>query len=785
MKTIHLTLIFALASVCTFAQPTIKTDTRYARGATKAFGRMSLVLNGNSLKESGFCWSSDSKEPTINDSKSIKKWTNNGSIYVMEGLTPATMYYARAYVTILTGETFYGDVIKFCTVPKGTIGWGYDNGGSADENARINSATQSCVDYWNDYTSIPDLYLNVHYGSGTPTADCSYGGWMRVGPNASYQRTGTIMHEALHAIGVGQCDLWYGSSSPLRKGAGTGDWLGDRANDFLKFWDNDPSAVLKGDAVHLWPYGINGAHEDNGTELLYAANSMIAQAISEDGLPCTSTRNFGLPHYSFSQEDNIKYYIKNEDEARGLTTSFLVETADHKLQWQAMSAEQALVNDAAAWYVSFTPATQLYQLKNASTGNYITYDDGIVCKAASGSTSKNSFCLMRSRIDVTSATGTKLSPSRGYWMLVPEYSNATPPCLEAGVNGTVSAGTYSNLNTAKKQRWLILDEANALAMENSGYLSACDAFDKVYQLTASLLATPHASISGDADATFNAELLTIKASYDAAKTANEVTDLTTGLRGALVEFLGNVYVTDLDRPFDMTALLNNPDFASGTTGWTVGSGGVYDYSEVEFYVDKARTATLVQLVKDMPAGTYSLKAQGFQRPGSNDQVYADYNAGINNVKVVLEMTMSQRSFVSQKVKNIMEERQTSQVHSGDKKLADGTYVPNTMASTRAHFDKGYYENSVTAYTSYSGDLRIFFKGDNSAASSWTICDNFRLYYLGGISLEEIEQNIAGIGNVITENRQSTINNQYNVFGQRVSENAKGIVIVNGKKVLRK
>ena len=187
MRTIKLTLLLAFVSMCALAQPTIKTNTRYARGATKAFGRMSLLMNGESIQESGFCWSQNSKEPTINDNKSTKKWSNNGQIVVMEGLEPATLYYARAYVTTGKGETYYGNTIKFCTVPKGSISWGYDNGGSSAENARINSAVQSCVDYWNEYTSITGLYLTVHYGSGTPTADCSYGGWMRVGPPSAYQ----------------------------------------------------------------------------------------------------------------------------------------------------------------------------------------------------------------------------------------------------------------------------------------------------------------------------------------------------------------------------------------------------------------------------------------------------------------------------------------------------------------------------------------------------------------------------------------------------------------------
>ena len=213
----------------------------------------------------------------------------------------------------------YGDAVKVITIPKGTITWSYNNGGPADANTRINAAVGSAVDYWNMLTSIKGLNLTVNYGAQTPTADCSYGGWMRVGPNASYQRTGTIMHEMGHAIGVGTHNIWWNAA--LRANGDRGDWLGDRANAVLRFWDNNPTAVMTGDNTHMWPYGINGAHEDTGSEVLYFANGLITQALGEDGLPPTG--GFSTPAYAFEQEDNVKYYIKNESVEPVLFSSYL------------------------------------------------------------------------------------------------------------------------------------------------------------------------------------------------------------------------------------------------------------------------------------------------------------------------------------------------------------------------------------------------------------------------------------------------------------------------------
>lgn len=203
--------------------PAVVTDTRYARGSTMAFGRSTITgVPETELVEHGFCWSTE-PEPTILDNRTTEYIENNGHIYVLRNLTPSTIYYIRAYALTKGYAVGYGDAIKVITIPKGTITWSYNNGGDAKSNARINAAVGSAVEYWNNLTSIQGLHLSVNFGSGTPTADCSYGGWMRVGPNASYQRTGTIMHEMGHAIGVGSHAIWLDGN--MRANGNRGDWL--------------------------------------------------------------------------------------------------------------------------------------------------------------------------------------------------------------------------------------------------------------------------------------------------------------------------------------------------------------------------------------------------------------------------------------------------------------------------------------------------------------------------------------------------------------------------------
>ena len=350
--------------------PAVVTDTRYARGSTMAFGRSTITgVPETELVEHGFCWSTE-PEPTILDNRTTEYIENNGHIYVLRNLTPSTIYYIRAYALTKGYAVGYGDAIKVITIPKGTITWSYNNGGDAESNARINAAVGSAVEYWNNLTSIQGLHLSVNFGSGTPTADCSYGGWMRVGPNASYQRTGTIMHEMGHAIGVGQHAIWWDGN--MRANGDRGDWLGDRANEVLRFWDNNPSAVMTGDNTHMWPYGINGAHEDTGSEALYIANGLITQGLGEDGLPPTG--GFSTPAYVFEQEDNVKYYLKNEDEDAGLYSSYLVANPNTTtVKCEEMTAAEAEADDNAAWYITFDPKTSYYSLQNVGTGKYLTY----------------------------------------------------------------------------------------------------------------------------------------------------------------------------------------------------------------------------------------------------------------------------------------------------------------------------------------------------------------------------------------------------------------------------
>ena len=258
-----------------------------------------------------------------------------------------------------------------------------------------------------------------------------------------------------HTIGVGTHSMWYGPSSPLRETGSRGLWLGDRTKKVMQFIDNDESAYLTGDNTHMWPYGVNGANEDTGNEFLYMANSLIHQALGEDGLP--PTNGFTTPAYCFEIADDTKYYIKSEDEQTGLLTSFIVPSVTGTLINRVMTPEQALANDSAAWQIDYNPVNCYYTLKNVGTGRYFTYVatgfNGIRTVSRTTPTSSEYFQIMKGKVDVSLETLTE----RGYWIIRPE-AKSSPTCFYASSTTNTLTSSFNIANSSTRQRWLILSD---------------------------------------------------------------------------------------------------------------------------------------------------------------------------------------------------------------------------------------------------------------------------------------------------------------------------------------
>lgn len=759
--------------------PTVETNPRFARGATMAFARIqsSKAAAGTSISERGICWS-EHPQPTIEDNTTTTALPAHNKelqagIYWLKDLTPATKYYMRAYAKASNGTVGYGEEIKFYTLPMGTITLQMRNGGDDATYNRIKQASEKAVEYWNNLTEIKGFSPSVGYVADVQTANCSYGGWIQVGGNTSYQRTGTILHEMLHGIGVIPWADTEWSRHTLRSGVngdgyGSGLWLGERVTELIRFLANNNTATLNGDYQHLWPFGINGADEDNGSESLYIANGLVCQALGEDGLQHTESL-FAEPYYAFNQEDDTKYYLKNESSECGLYTSYLGINESGTLKNIVTSAQDATKNDSLAWYISFTPDNQYYQFRNVATGRYLTYNLLFRTTDAAEPGSAEDFHVMKGRVDI----GTGNNAKRGYWIISPD-NTWTPKTLTATNTGSVSGTKFDITNGAKAQRWLILKADELSNLETTAIEELKQQIYANLQKVRTFLDVPHQELKEGTDENFTKTIQTIDSIITNSTNVTELSSLTEDIRQATYQFLCNVTPTDAKHPFDLTFMMTNPGF-DANDGWSVEP--TINNSCAEFF---QKTFDINQTLRKMPAGNYSVNVQGFCRPGAPDTAYNDFIAGTNNSSVVIYAGTK-----FQKLAHIASEAQDKRIAAGDIQVSS-KFIPNDMASSSAYFAKGYYSNSIITSVAQNGnDLKIGLRTTNMPSKYWCCFDNFTVSFYGNMDAETITTDIAP--QAVTASKTFNV---YTLDGRQILRNAhelnslpRGLYIVNGHKVV--
>lgn len=752
MKKLLLSICLLAATAAGAQTPTVVTRPFVARGSSVAYGRSTISgVNMADLSQHGFCWATH-HEPTTADHYTTDYFDHNGYIYKMSGMEASTLYYVRAFAKTKAGQTAYGDEVKIYTLPAGNIRWSYDNGAGEEANARINAAVEGAVDYWNRLTSINGLNLSVHYGAQTPTADCSYGGWMRVGPSSSYQQIGTILHEALHAVGVGTHTVWYGTTSCMRAGEGRGDWLGTRATDVLRFLDNDNNATLHGDTQHMWPYGINGAQEDNHTEQLYTFNGLLCQALGEDGLPPTG--GFATPAYTLSQEDTVRYYLSSEDPRYGTGTAWLGITTTNQIHWITATAAEAKANNNLAWTITYNPASCYYQMKNIGTGKYLAYNSA-TGKFVQQDAAYN-LQLMQGRRDILVA-GEQM---RGFWLLATSDGNA-PHCIAGKGIGMTTVETFDLSNDATQQRWIVLTEDKLTEVDAALEASATAELTTAATGAQGLLDVPHTATIETADATLTDAITTAQTGEGGAKTRLD------NLYAAVKTFLGKATPTDINKPFDITFLLADPQIET-TDGWS--ESQTVTNSCVEW---TAKTFDFSQSLASMPKGTYRFHIQGFQRPGTAATAIADFKAGTDNVNATIYVGAK-----TQKIAHVCSDPSRKKL-GGTEVTMGSKYLPNNRLAASKYFEAGHYNNDLTQSLTAKGALKVGVKATAATANYWTVLDNAKLYFYGTFAAEDVAN---GIGETKAAQKQQH-GQIYNMSGVRVDKPTKGIYIQDGKKII--
>ena len=197
-------------------------------------------------------------------------------------------------------------------------------------------------------------------------------------------------------------------------------------------------------------------------------------------------------------------------------------------------------------------------------------------------------------------------------------------------------------------------------------------------------------------------------------------------------------------PFDITSLIDNASFDSGTGGWNAnGSVRFSEYGLADLF--DAPNGSITQTLPSMPAGTYTLKAQAFYRSANEYDAPLKYKRGTDAVKASLVFG-SERQLIW----NLYDQARYQPAYIQDcYGGANQKMTPNSKHASHEAFNDGLYWNVLHATTTSDGDITLGLTIENGESSNWMVFDNFRLYYGDAAVAVDLTQGVP------TEDTQAT------------------------------
>jgi len=229
---------------------------------------------------------------------------------------------------------------------------------------------------------------------------------------------------------------------------------------------------------------------------------------------------------------------------------------------------------------------------------------------------------------------------------------------------------------------------------------------------------------------------------ESATSEQEITDAKAALWAAAVTFLKSVTVND-GKYFDMTSFMVNPEVAPSTTttaeGWTASKNLEFgDYQITQFPGGSSDPHfNMYQMLANMPAGQYTLKARGFYSPGARSTDMT----GVSNTEVPVLLYINE---TTQPLLNICADGSSTQLSKGYQTSVNGAtlYVPNSRSHLQAFYDAGHYWNEMPVVVGEDGNLTIGLKYDAWVSSGWGVISDFHLYYSGALDLSAWQEQLA-------------------------------------------
>lgn len=184
---------------------------------------------------------------------------------------------------------------------------------------------------------------------------------------------------------------------------------------------------------------------------------------------------------------------------------------------------------------------------------------------------------------------------------------------------------------------------------------------------------------------------------------------------------------------------------------------------------------IYQTLTNIPNGVYELRAQGFFRYASATLASTYREKDDERLQAMLYANE-----VSTPLMSIFEHANHNSIPSDESVTTKSGTVPTTMTAASAMFSAGLYKNKLLVEVT-DGTLRLGVKKTTtSPTTSWSVFDNFELYYLGTEMPSAIEH-------ISSENTHDESERIYDLAGRRLNgkPRSKGIYIINGKKHLVK
>jgi hypothetical protein len=248
--------------------------------------------------------------------------------------------------------------------------------------------------------------------------------------------------------------------------------------------------------------------------------------------------------------------------------------------------------------------------------------------------------------------------------------------------------------------------------------------------------------------------------------------------------------------FDPEIVTNSIEGWKGTDGYNFGNDDTQKKAlAVEFF---HKAFDLHQELLGLPAGTYEVKADAFQRldnaTSQSALLYAQVKSELGEIDnhVMLKQLLDGGQVDSLTVEEEVEDPETgdmvmqpvligSQVKTViDEATGEFLWVPNDMVSSAAYFKLATkpYQNSVIAQIAEGDTLRIGIRTED--ANTWIIMDNFELWYYGANSSKQASgDTTVGIDKLGGEKAVATVvrNEFFTVDGVRTMVLRKGIYVV--------